>query len=97
MTTLASRAKALLARFGDVNHQDHDDEDGYYACKTVVGDLHIYVTAISSDETALNASVYDTSGDDWETLLNLQNVQDDDLVESFIRQIIDHHNGKQVV
>lgn len=97
-TTPADRAQALLRRFTSLdNHHAHADSDGYYSANAPVGDLQVYVTILSEDDPALQVAVYDTSDEDRETLLNLQNVADDDLVASIIRQVIDQHNGKQVV
>ena len=94
MTTPADRAKALLARFGDVNHYSNDD---YYSGQAVTGDLHVYVTALNAIMPSLGVEVYDTGGQEWEKLLGLNDVADDDLVASIIQQVIDHHDGKQVV
>jgi hypothetical protein len=51
---------------------------------------------IDSEARCLNVSVHDFSGDE-PLLLSLRGVRDDDLVESIIRQVIDHHNGWQVI
>ena len=92
MTTPALRSQALAAKFGNV---DYEEGDGYGCANTFVGGLVIYVDVFGD---GLSVSVQDLDVDGPpRTLLRLSGFQDDDLVESMIRQFIDHHNGKQVV
>lgn len=92
MTTPALRSQALAAKFGNVYYEEGD---GYGCANTFVGGLVIYVDVIGDD---LSVSVQDLDADGPpRTLLRLSCVQDDDLVVSIIQQVIDHHNGRQVV
>lgn len=90
--TPSLRAQALAAKFGNVYYEEGD---GYGSANTFVDGLLIYVDAIGDD---LSVSVqYLHMDGPPRTLLRLSGFQDDDLVESMIRQFIDHHNGKQVI
>ena len=87
--TPSLRAQALAARFGPVYYDEFDD-----ACnaRTFIDDVTVYVDAVDDQ---LSVTVYEHG--ERRTLLRLSGFQDDDLVESMIRQFIDHHNGKQVI
>lgn len=94
MTTPADRAKAMVGRFGKNHYLGDSNGDGYYAARAEVDELLIVVSVLRRDNPALIVDVYDMS---FESVLTLDHVQDDDLVASIIQQVIDHHNGRQVV
>ena len=94
-STPAQRAKALLEKFGPVTEVHHND-DGYWTGEATVSDLTVQASAIDSETQHLAVYVYDWSSN-TPTLLSLSQVRDDDLVESIVRQVIDHHHGWQVL
>ena len=95
MTTPADRAKALLEKFGPLNHPNEVSADGIYSDYVDVGDLVVW--ADTYGDGTLGVLVYDFASRGQTPILRLSSVRDDDLVASIIQQVIDHHNGRQVV